>query len=60
MKNFIVRIYRCEENRPDHYVGVVENVTSEEKHAFSNYDELWSILNPGGTSELNGSPPSQL
>lgn len=59
MKNFIIRIYRCEENRPNHYVGVVEDVSSAEKQAFSTYDELWTILNPG-SSDLNGSPPSQL
>lgn len=47
MKNFIVRIYRCEENRPDHFIGVVERVGSVAKQAFSTVDELWTILNPG-------------
>ncbi len=47
MHNYIVRIYRCEKDKPRSFVGVVEEVGVEEKKAFTNYDELWAILNPG-------------
>ncbi len=44
LKNYIVRIYRCEKNNPRNLVGVVEEVGVEERKAFTNLDELWSIL----------------
>jgi hypothetical protein len=48
--NYIVRIYRFKENNPRHLVGVVEEVGVKGKKAFTNYDELWDILNlPKGT-----------
>jgi hypothetical protein len=44
LKNYIVRIYRCEKNNPRNLVGVVEQVGVEERKAFTNLDELWKIL----------------
>ena len=46
MKKFIVSIYRCEPNNPRSIVGVAEEVGVEGKRAFTNFDELWEILNP--------------
>ena len=43
--NYVVRIYRFDENNPRHLVGVVEEVGVKGKKAFTNYDELWDILN---------------
>lgn len=43
--NYVVRIYRFDENNPRHLVGVVEEVGIKGKKAFTNYDELWEILN---------------
>lgn len=44
LKNYVVRIYRCEKNNPRNLVGVVEEVGVEERKAFTNLDELWKIL----------------
>ena len=44
LKNYIVRIYRCEKNNPRNLVGMVEEAGVEEKRAFTNLDELWNIL----------------
>jgi hypothetical protein len=44
MKTYIVRIYRFEDKKPFNLVGVVEEVGVEGRKAFSNYDELWNIL----------------
>jgi len=44
LKNYVVRIYRCEKNNPRNLVGVVEEVGAEERKAFTNLDELWKIL----------------
>jgi hypothetical protein len=43
--NYIVRIYRCEKDRPKSLVGVVEEAGKKGKKAFQSYDELWEILN---------------
>jgi hypothetical protein len=45
MENYIVRIYRREEDNPRILVGVVEEVGVEGKKAFTNLEELWAILN---------------
>jgi hypothetical protein len=42
---YIVRIYKCEKNKPRRLVGVVEKVGVKGRTAFTNYDELWEILN---------------
>lgn len=46
MDSFIVRIYRYEKNRPQRLMGIVEKVGVDGKRAFTQYDELWEILNP--------------
>ena len=45
MQNYVLRIYRREKKDPRILVGVVEEVGVEGNKAFSNLDELWSILN---------------
>ncbi|MGZ3534976.1 MAG: hypothetical protein ACXU9K_07105, partial [Thermodesulfobacteriota bacterium] len=45
MKDYVLRIYRREKKDPRILVGVVEEVGVEGNKAFSNLDELWSILN---------------
>jgi len=45
MCNYIVRICRSDKNNPRGIVGVVEEVGVNGKRAFTNYDELWEILN---------------
>lgn len=42
--HYIVRIYRFNKNKPGGLVGVVEEVGTRFKKAFTNYDELWDIL----------------
>lgn len=49
LQNYVLRIYRREKNDPRILVGVVEEVGVEGNKAFSNVDELWSILNPSKT-----------
>jgi hypothetical protein len=45
MENYIVRIYRHEKDKPQRLMGIVEQVGEEGKKAFTQYDELWEILN---------------
>ena len=45
MKDYVLRIYRRDKNDPRRVVGVVEEIGVEGNRAFSNLDELWSILN---------------
>ena len=44
MENFIVRIYRRDQDKPDEIAGLVELVEAEKKQAFKNMDELSQIL----------------
>lgn len=44
LANYIVRIYRYEKNRPVNLVGIVEEVGTKGKKAFTNLNELWDIL----------------
>jgi hypothetical protein len=46
LKNYIIRIYRQENDNPKKIVGVVEEPEIEGRKAFTNLDELWGILNP--------------
>jgi hypothetical protein len=46
LKNYIIRIYRLENNNPKKIIGVVEEPEIKGKKAFTNLDELWGILNP--------------
>lgn len=43
--NYVLRIYRFGKSNPRHLVGVVEEIGIKGKKAFTNYDELWDILN---------------
>jgi hypothetical protein len=62
MKNYILRIYRLDRKKPEHIVGLVEEVGVKEKKSFTNLQELWDILrHPGkkkkgriGESEKRG------
>jgi len=45
LENYVLRIYRRKKSDPRILVGVVEEVGVEGNRAFSNIDELWSILN---------------
>ena len=44
MENYIVRIYRRDQDRPDEIAGLVELVEVEKKQAFKNMDELSKII----------------
>lgn len=44
VKSYIVRIYRCEKDKPQGFVGIVEEVGITGKRAFKNLEELWDIL----------------
>jgi PilZ domain len=44
LETYVVRIYRHEKNKPRSIIGIVEEVGSKGKKAFTTYDELWSIL----------------
>ncbi len=44
--SFVIRIYRYVDNHSRRIVGTAEKVGEKEKHAFTNVDELWDILNP--------------
>jgi hypothetical protein len=42
--SYIIHIYRFKKNNPRALVGVVEEIGTKGKKAFTNYDELWEIL----------------
>ncbi|KAF0219540.1 MAG: hypothetical protein FD174_2000 [Geobacteraceae bacterium] len=52
--DYIVRIYRYEKNNPKRLVGLVEVVGIEEKRGFTNFEELWGILNSQQRSDTGG------
>jgi hypothetical protein len=45
LRSYIVRVYRREKDNPRLLVGVVEVVGTAGRKAFTNFDELWGILN---------------
>jgi len=45
VSNYIIRIYRCEKDRPKSLVGIVEEAGAKGKQAFQSYDEVWEIVN---------------
>ena len=45
LATYIVRIYRSKKGKPRGIVGVVEQIGVKGRKAFSDYDELWEILN---------------
>ena len=50
MANYVVRIYRFEENNPRALIGLVEEMGEKRKNAFTNLDELWEIINSPKTN----------
>lgn len=42
--SYIIHIYRFKKNNPRALVGVVEEIGTKGKKAFTNYDELWEIV----------------
>jgi hypothetical protein len=44
LANYIVRIYRYQKNKPINLVGIVEEVGTKGKKAFTSLNELWGIL----------------
>lgn len=52
MENYIIRIYRQDRKKPRLLVGTIEEVGQEGKKAFTNYDELWDILNPPAGKDI--------
>jgi len=44
LENYIVRIYRRDQDKPAEIAGLVELVETEKKQAFKNMDELSQIL----------------
>lgn len=58
MENCVVRIYRREKNDPRILVGVVEEIGVEANRAFSNLDELWSILNSSKAETAKTNKPN--
>jgi len=64
LKSFIVRIYRCEGDSPHKLVGSVEEIGYPGKMAFTNPEELWTILASASKKalpekgDLNNSSPA--
>jgi hypothetical protein len=46
LKKYIIDIYRGEKDNPHSIVGVIEEVGLKGRKGFTNFDELWEILNP--------------
>jgi hypothetical protein len=46
LKKYIINIYRGEKDKPRSLVGVIEEVGLKGRKGFTDYDELWEILNP--------------
>jgi hypothetical protein len=46
MDSYVVRIYRRDINHPKNLVGLVEFVEGKQERAFTNFAELWAILEP--------------
>lgn len=43
--SYIIRLHRFQKGKPKALQGIVEEVGTDKKSAFANYDELWGILN---------------
>lgn len=44
MENFIIRIYRRDENNPDDVVGTLESVEIQQQWPFHNFSTLFQML----------------
>jgi hypothetical protein len=45
VKTYILRIYRYKKGKPHNLVGLVEEVGAKGSRGFTNFEELWEILN---------------
>jgi len=52
--SYIVRIYRFDKNKPTNLVGVVEEVGTKGKKAFTNLNEFWDILSSSKSIKNDG------
>ena len=57
MKKYIIDIYRGEKDKPRSLVGVIEEVGLKGKKGFTNFDELWEILNPVNKELVKANEP---
>jgi hypothetical protein len=46
MENYIIRIYRRDENNPDRLTGLLESVEGETRHPFHSLNGLCALLSP--------------
>ena len=56
MKNFVIRVYRQDEEDQNQVVGVVESIEENKQSSFSNMEELIQILckqQPIGQQEID-------
>jgi hypothetical protein len=53
LATYIVRIYWSEKGNPRGILGVVEQIGVKGRKAFTDYDELWEILNSAKTIRLS-------
>ena len=52
MNNYVLRVYRFDRRKPQTLVGLVEEVETRKKKAFTTVQELWDILShPKANSE---------
>ncbi len=49
MENYIVRIYRRDQDNPDHVTGMLESVEAETRHPFKTLKGLHSLLSDTDT-----------
>ncbi len=56
VESYVLRIYRREKDDPRMLVGLVEEIDSKGKRAFTSLDDLWEILNGSAGS---GMPPDE-
>ena len=59
--SYLVRVYRFKKDKPWSLVGLVEETGIKGKKAFTNYDELWEILNnpQKGKAQRKGRPQAK-
>ncbi len=51
MENYIIRIYRRDQNNPDKLAGLLESVEGETRHPFHSLRGLCALLAPIGDLE---------
>jgi len=55
MENYIVRIYRRDENDPEKVTGMLESVEYETRQSFHSIDALQALLTPHAGAHLGES-----